>query len=140
MLATDIDDMSAEHLAAAADSLRDAGALDVTCLTVAMKKGRIGTRIEVLCRESDAGHLEALLFARTTTIGVRQTRVARRALARDMRTVDVLGHHVRVKVSALPDGRSRSKPEYEDVRSVAEATGRSMQDVAALAHAASERR
>jgi uncharacterized protein (TIGR00299 family) protein len=140
MLATDIDDMSAEHLAAAADALRDAGALDVTCLTVGMKKGRLGTRIEVLCRVSDAGQLEALLFARTTTIGVRQTRVSRHALARDMRTVDVLGHHVRVKVSALPDGQSRAKPEYEDVRSVAEATGRSMQDVAALAHAASERR
>lgn len=140
MLATDIDDMSAEHVAAAADSLRDGGALDVTCLTIAMKKGRIGTRIEVLCRVSDAARLESLLFTRTTTIGVRQSRVARRALARDMRTVDVLGHHVRVKVSALPDGQRRAKPEYEDVRSVAEATGRSMQDVAALAHAASERR
>ena len=140
LLATDIDDMSAELLAAAADSLRGAGALDVTCLTVGMKKGRLGTRIEVLCRESDAGRLESLLFARTTTIGVRRTRVSRHALARDMRTVDVLGHHVRVKISALPDGRSRAKPEYEDVRSVAEATGRSMQDVAALAHAASERR
>ena len=140
LLATDIDDMSAELLAAAADSLRGAGALDVTCLTVGMKKGRLGTRIEALCRESDAGRLESLLFARTTTIGVRRTRVSRHALARDMRTVDVLGHHVRVKISALPDGRSRAKPEYEDVRSVAEATGRSMQDVAALAHAASERR
>jgi uncharacterized protein (TIGR00299 family) protein len=140
LLATDIDDMSAELLAAAAESLRGAGALDVTCLTVGMKKGRLGTRIEVLCRESDAGRLESLLFARTTTIGVRRTRVSRHALARDMRTVDVLGHHVRVKISALPDGRSRAKPEYEDVRSVAEATGRSMQDVAALAHAASERR
>jgi len=140
MLATDIDDMSPEHVAAAADLLREAGALDVTCLTLAMKKGRIGTRIELLCRESDAGRLEGLLFARTTTIGVRRTRVTRRALARDMRTVDVLGHHVRVKVSALPDGQTRSKPEYEDVRSVAQATGRSMQDVAALAHAASERR
>ena len=136
MLATDIDDMSAEHLAAAADSLREAGALDVTCLTVAMKKGRIGTRIEVLCRESDAGRLESLVFARTTTIGVRRARVTRHALARDVRTVDILGHLVRVKVSALPDGRSRAKPEYEDVRSVAEATGRSMQDIAALAHAA----
>ena len=37
MLATDIDDMSPEHLAGAADALRDAGALDVTCITVAMK-------------------------------------------------------------------------------------------------------
>ena len=139
MLATDIDDMSAEHVAAAADALRDAGALDVTCITVAMKKGRVGTRIEVLCREVDAMRLETMLFARTTTIGIRQSRVARRALARDVRTVEVLGHDVRVKTSALPDGRTRIKPEYEDVRSVAEATGRSLQDISTLARDASER-
>ena len=139
MLATDVDDMTPEHVAAAADALREAGALDVTCITVAMKKGRVGTRIEVLCRESDAGRLESMVFARTTTIGIRRSRVVRRALARDMRTVEVLGHEVRVKVSALPDGLTRAKPEYEDVRSVAEATGRSLQDVTTLARAASER-
>jgi pyridinium-3,5-bisthiocarboxylic acid mononucleotide nickel chelatase len=139
VLATDIDDMSPEHLAAAVDALRDAGALDVTCITAAMKKGRVGTRIEVLSTEADADRLESLLFARTTTLGIRRTRVTRHALARDVRVVDVLGHDVRVKIAALPDGRWRSKPEYEDVRSVAEATGRSLQDVDTLAHAATER-
>jgi pyridinium-3,5-bisthiocarboxylic acid mononucleotide nickel chelatase len=139
VLATDIDDMSPEHVSEAAEALRGAGALDVTCITVVMKKGRVGTRIEVLCREPDAGTLESLLFSRTTTLGVRRSRVARHALARDMRTVEVLGHDVRVKVSALPDGGRRTKPEYEDVRQVAEATGRSLQDVTTLAHAATER-
>ncbi len=139
MLATDIDDMTPEHVAAAADALREAGALDVTCITVGMKKGRVGTRIEVLCREPDSARLESMIFARTSTIGIRRSRVTRRALARDVRTVEVLGHEVRVKVSALPDGRSRAKPEYEDVRSVAEATGRSLQDVTTLARTASER-
>ena len=138
-LVTDIDDMTPEHLAAAADALREAGALDVTCITVAMKKGRVGTRLEVLCKEADALRLESLVFARTSTLGVRRAHVVRRALARDVRTVDVLGHDVRVKVSALPDGRRRAKPEYEDVRSVAEATGRSLQEVTTLARAASER-
>jgi uncharacterized protein (TIGR00299 family) protein len=139
VLATDIDDMTAEHLAAAADALRGAGALDVTCITVAMKKGRTGTRVEILCKQDDAERFESMLFARTTTIGIRRARVVRRALARDVRTVDVLGHDVRVKLSALPDGRRRAKPEYEDVRAVAEATGRSLQDVTTLARAASER-
>ncbi len=139
VLATDVDDMTPEHVAAAADALREGGALDVTCITVAMKKGRVGTRIEVLCAESDAGRLESMVFARTTTIGIRRSRVVRRALARDVRTVEVLGHEVRVKVSALPDGQTRAKPEYEDVRSVAEATSRSLQDVTTLARAASER-
>ena len=139
MLAADIDDMSPEHLAGAVESVREAGALDVTCITVAMKKARLGTRIEVLCRSSDVDRLESLLFDRTSTLGVRKMSVERRALARDVRTVEVLGHEVRVKVAALPDGRRRAKPEYEDVRLVAEATGRSVQDVSTLAHAATER-
>jgi len=139
MLAADIDDMSPEHLAGAVESVRQAGALDVTCITVAMKKARLGTRIEVLCRSSDVDRLESLLFDRTSTLGVRKMSVERRALARDVRTVEVLGHEVRVKVAALPDGRRRAKPEYEDVRLVAEATGRSVQDVSTLAHAATER-
>ena len=138
MLATDIDDMSPEHLAGAADALRDAGALDVTCITVAMKKGRLGTRMEVLCRDEDAQRLEAVLFNRTSTLGIRKTPIARRALARDVRTVELLAHDVRVKLAALPDGRRRAKPEYEDVRSVAEATGRSLQEVNTLAHVATE--
>ena len=138
MLAADIDDMSPEHLAGAVESVREAGALDVTCITVAMKKGRLGTRIEVLCRTADVDRLESLLFDRTSTLGVRKMSVERTALARDVRTVEVLGHDVRVKVAALPDGRRRAKPEYEDVRSVAEATGRSLQDVSTLAHAATE--
>ena len=138
MLATDIDDMSPEHLAAAADALREAGALDVTCITVAMKKGRMGTRVEVLCRDEHVQRLESLLFERTSTLGVRHTGILRRALARDVRTVEVLGHDVRVKLAALPDGRRRAKPEYEDVRSVAEATGRSLQEVTTLAHLATQ--
>ncbi|MDF2774899.1 MAG: hypothetical protein K0S86_4399 [Geminicoccaceae bacterium] len=139
VLAADIDDMSPEHLAAAADAARAAGALDVMCITVGMKKGRLGTRIEVLCRDEDASRFEALLFERTSTLGVRRTSAVRRALARDVRTVEVLGHDVRVKFAALPDGRRRAKPEYEDVRSVAEATGRSLQDVSTLAQAATEK-
>jgi len=138
MLATDIDDMSSEHLAAAVEALREAGALDVTCITVAMKKGRLGTRVEALCRDEDVPRLESLLFDRTSTLGVRHTKVLRRALARDVRTVEVLGHDVRVKLAALPDGRRRAKPEYEDVRSVAEATGRSLQEVNTLAHLATQ--
>jgi len=139
MLATDVDDMSPEHVAAAADSLRDAGALDVMCITIGMKKGRIGTRLEVLCREPDADRLEGLLFARTTTLGIRRSRVMRRALERTVRSVDVLGHSVRVKISKLPDGARRVKPEYEDVRTVADATGRTLQEITALARAETER-
>jgi hypothetical protein len=137
-LATDLDDMSAEHVASASERLRELGALDVTTTAIQMKKGRMGIRIEVLARPSLARRLEDELFATTTTLGVRRTVVQRRALRREQRTVDVLGHTVRVKVATLPDGGHRGKPEYEDVQVVSRATGRSLGDVTSLALAAAE--
>ena len=138
-LATDLDDMSAEHVANASERLRELGALDVTATAVQMKKGRMGVRLEVLARPALARRLEDELFATTTTLGVRRTSVERRALRREQRTVEVLGHAVRVKVATLPGGGQRGKPEYEDVQVVSRATGRSLGDVTSLALAAAER-
>jgi uncharacterized protein (TIGR00299 family) protein len=138
LLATDLDDISAEHVANASERLRELGALDVTTTAVQMKKGRMGVRIEVLTRPELARRLEDELFATTTTLGIRRTTVERRALRREQRTVKVLGHAVRVKVATLPGGGQRGKPEYEDVQVVSRATGRSLGDVTSLAVAAAE--
>jgi uncharacterized protein (TIGR00299 family) protein len=139
VLACEIDDMSPEYLAGAAETLRGRGALDVVLQPVVMKKGRTGTRIEVLASEATAAELEAAILAETSTIGVRHSVVRRRALSREIRSVDVLGHQVAVKVVQLPDGRRRNKPEYDDVYRVAVATGRLPSDIFWLASAAAER-
>jgi uncharacterized protein (TIGR00299 family) protein len=139
MLSADIDDMTGEYLAAAADEIRSAGALDVVLLNTTMKKGRPGVRVDVLARPADADALERALLDRTATLGVRRATVQRRALPRELRRVDVLGHSVGVKVSVAPDGSRRAKPEYDDVRRVAEATGRPARDVFFLATQAAER-
>src|SRR5258705_10708724 len=104
LLACDVDDMSPEYLAAAADRARGAGALDVVLLATTMKKGRPGTRVELLCSPEDAERFESLLLTETTTIGVRRSEVSRVALARTESTVAVLGHEVRVKIVVLPAG------------------------------------
>jgi hypothetical protein len=139
VLACDVDDMSPEYLAAVVDRARGAGALDVVLLAMTMKKGRAGTRLELLCRPEDAGRFEALLLTETTSIGVRRSDVTRATLVRKQGTVDVLGHSVRVKIVALPDGGSRSKPEFDDVQRVALATGRRPADIYQLALVAAER-
>lgn len=135
-IAADLDDVTGEQAAAVADSLRDAGALDVVLLQTVMKKGRPGVRIEVLAEPGDAARLEERLLAESTTIGVRRHEVVRRALERSTATVSVEGHDVRLKVVALPTGARRAKPEFDDVRRVASALGRSAQDVQAAALAA----
>ena len=139
LLTCEIDDMSPEYLAGAAETLRSQGALDVVLQAVVMKKGRAGTRVEVLAAPSRVADLEQALLTETSTIGVRHSVLRRRALPRENRSVNVLGHEVAVKVVVLPDGRRRNKPEYDDVYRVAVATGRPPSDIFWLASAAAER-
>jgi uncharacterized protein (TIGR00299 family) protein len=129
VLAADVDDATGEQLGAIADLLRDAGALDVTLLQTIMKKGRPGTRIEVLATVGTAVALEDLLLRQGTTIGVRSHRVARRALPRQHREVEVHGQPVGLKVVTLPDGTTRAKPEFDDVLRASQATGRTLAEI-----------
>lgn len=138
-LATDIDDMDGEALAALAERLRNDGALDVVLLATMMKKGRPGTRVEVLATRELADRLEEVLFAQSSSIGVRRAIVERHALPRAVHTVHALDHDIRVKVVTLPTGERRAKPEHEDVARVATETGRPLREVAASARAAGER-
>ncbi|OYV74381.1 MAG: TIGR00299 family protein [Gemmatimonadetes bacterium 21-71-4] len=128
-LACDLDDMSGEYLAGAADRVRAEGALDVVLIPTVMKKGRPGTRIEVLCTPASAGAVERVLFRETTTTGIRRAVVERHAVPRAFRSVTVAGHTIQVKVATLADGTRRTKPEYADVERVALATGRPLRDI-----------
>lgn len=130
MLACDVDDMTAELLAAAADAVREAGALDVVLVPTVMKKGRPGVRVEALCHVTEAERLTRLLLEHTTSLGVRHTTCLRTSLPREMVEVQSFGHTIRVKVATLPDGTERPKPEADDVLRVAHATGRSAHAVA----------
>lgn len=139
LLAADIDDMTGEQLAGVADLLRARGALDVVLTGTLMKKGRPGVRVEVLAEPAAADGLEEVLLVHASTIGVRRAMVSRRALERHAASVEVLGHHIAIKVVELPGGGRRAKPEFDDVSRVAGATGRTMAEVARLAVEASER-
>lgn len=139
VLTCEVDDMSPEYLAAAADALRAAGALDVVLLPVVMKKGRPATRIEVLASPATAAALEDAVLRETTTIGLRHSVVRRRALPRRHASVTVLGQCITVKIVELGDGLRRAKPEFEDVQRAALATGRPLQDIFRLASLEAER-
>lgn len=139
MLAADIDDMTPEYLAVTADRLRAGGALDVTLHPVVMKKGRAGTRIEVLCDPSRSAALERLLLNDTTTLGVRRGTVERISLPRGTGVVQVHDRELRVKWVTRPDGRRTVKPELDDVARLAQETGRPVAAILRAAEEAAER-
>jgi uncharacterized protein (TIGR00299 family) protein len=120
---TDIDDLAPEYLPPARDALFEAGALDVTIVSVAMKKGRPGIRLEALAPASSLEAVTLALFHNTPTLGVRYWPVRRTVLARSEDVIEWRGQRIRRKRVRLPDGRERAKPEYEDVVQAARALG-----------------
>ncbi len=122
MLETNIDDMSPEVHGYVVERLLAAGALDAYLTPVLMKKSRPGVVLSALCRPVDAVRLRGLIFAETTTLGIRTCEVTRHCLAREMRIVNTPYGDIRVKVARWADGE-KAAPEYEDCRRAAEAHG-----------------
>lgn len=129
VLSTDLDDASGEEVGALSGRLRAAGALDVIVLPSVMKKGRPGTRIEVLVRPAEADALELVLLREGPTIGVRRMAGTRAVLPRREETRTVAGHPMRFKVVTMPDGSERAKPEFDDVQLVSDRIGRPIREV-----------
>jgi len=136
VLEANIDDLPAELLADAGEALLAAGALDVWTTPVVMKKGRPAVVLSALCEPTSVGAVRRAFFLETPTLGVRSSVVSRTELDRRVESVEVAGTAVRVKV-ALLDGRVVTvKPEHDDVRSLAEASGRPVREIADRAAAA----
>ena len=64
------------------------GALDCYFTSVQMKKNRPGVLMSVLCAAEQRAALNELLFSETTTLGVRAYEVERRAMQREVVTVE----------------------------------------------------
>jgi uncharacterized protein (TIGR00299 family) protein len=123
VLSTRIDDQTPELLAAAAESLLSAGALDVSLTPAVMKKGRPGVEFSVMARPEDGSRLAEALLLETGSLGVRHQEVRRWVLGREVFPVETEFGPVRVKIGR-PDGRPPMvAPEYEDVRRLARERG-----------------
>jgi uncharacterized protein (DUF111 family) len=111
-----LDDMAPNLLAALAEDLMVAGALDVSILPALMKKGRPGHLLTVLVEPARARDLAGHVLRASTTLGVRMSTATRLVAGRRMIEVETGRGRVRVKVKEL-DGRAVDvAPEYEDCR------------------------
>lgn len=111
-----LDDMAPNLLAALAEDLLAAGALDVSLTPTVMKKGRPGHLLSVLAEPQLAQDLARMVLTRSTTLGVRLSPGTRLVAGRRFIEVETGRGRVRVKVKEL-DGRPVDvAPEYEDCR------------------------
>jgi uncharacterized protein (TIGR00299 family) protein len=119
VIETNLDDVTPEVVAYALERLLTAGALDAYATAIQMKKGRPATMISAICAPSDADGLARILFAETSTLGVRIHDTRRRILARDTITVSTRWGDVAVKLSFEGDRRLGASPEYENCAALA---------------------
>jgi uncharacterized protein (TIGR00299 family) protein len=114
-----LDDMNPQIYGYFLEKALGAGALDVYTTPVQMKKNRPGTLLTVLCKPQDTNALMTLIFAETTTFGVRTYRAQRRVLPREWVSVATDYGDVRIKVSRVNGRILHVAPEFEDCRKLA---------------------
>lgn len=127
-LSCNLDDMTGEDIAFAAEQLLAAGALDVWTQAIGMKKGRPGVMLCCLCRPEDAARLGEAMLRHTTTLGVRKTLCTRQVLERENRVLQAGEDTVRVKTAAGAGAR-KAKLEYEDLAAIARRSGETLTQV-----------
>ena len=112
----------------------EAGARDVHYSPVYMKKNRPAWQLNVICTEESIPVLEQIIFAETTTIGIRKIRVERSVLKRTFDTVQISAGEAKVKLCQVPgkdgvEAAQRCYPEYESVVQLCKKSGRSYQEI-----------
>lgn len=131
VLETNLDDMNPQGYELLMDRLLARGALDITLTPVIMKRGRPGILLSVLTDPAKLEPVLQIIFAETTTLGVRIQEVARRLLEREVTEVRTRFGPVRVKVAKTPGGIRgvKARPEYQDCKRIAEQTGLPLREI-----------
>ncbi len=119
MLETNIDDSTPQVMAFVMERALQIGALDCWVTPIQMKKNRPAFQLSILCETGHSECLKAMIFAETSTIGIRQIAIERESLIREFKLVKTVFGQINVKF-AYRDGKLlNAMPEYEDVRRVA---------------------
>lgn len=136
LLETNIDDLDPRLWPPVLARLLEAGASDAWLTPIVMKKGRPAHTLSVLVAPEKAEQVRTAIFRETSTIGLRESPVDKRALVREMRTVDIGGQEIRIKIALLDGIVVNAQPEYEDVAAAAAKLNRPVKAVLAAAAAA----
>ena len=135
VLETNLDDASPEVLGGLQETLKKAGARDISILPVTMKKSRPGHLLKVICKPEDAERVAHRLALETGTLGIREHGAGHRWTAnRRIETVElsVDGEQfaVDVKIASTTDGDIYDiSTEYDDAATVARQTGRPIAEI-----------
>jgi hypothetical protein len=128
VLETNLDDASPQVIGHCLERLLAEGALDAYAVPIQMKKWRPGVVLTVLCDPVRIREMERILFAETTTLGIRRHQARRTVMDRRFETVETPFGAIGIKIGEL-DGASTATPEYEDCKRAAQEHGVALRQV-----------
>ncbi|WP_251433786.1 nickel insertion protein [Peribacillus simplex] len=114
-----LDDISGEWLGHVMDLLFESGANDVYYTPIFMKKNRPGVLLQLLCSQQMISKMKKILFAETTTLGIRYYPLTVHRLERSFFTVHTQWGEVTIKRGFHEGLPLQQAPEYEDCRKIA---------------------
>ncbi|MHB8997378.1 MAG: nickel pincer cofactor biosynthesis protein LarC [Armatimonadota bacterium] len=120
LLEANLDDMSGELIGYATEQLFTAGAVDVWCTPIYMKKNRPATMLSALATPENAAAVADAMLLHTSSFGVRTQTLTRQCLDREHVTVETVYGPVRVKVGKRAGQVVTAAPEYADCVAAAE--------------------
>jgi uncharacterized protein (DUF111 family) len=136
VLEANVDDLDPRLWPGVLSALLAAGASDAWLTPILMKKGRPAHTLSVLTSPERLADVRTVVYAESSTIGMRVHRVGKDALEREVVEVDVRGRTVRVKLARSGDEVVNAAPEYDDVVAAAAALGAPVKAVLAESVAA----
>lgn len=113
-IVANIDDLNPQIYDHVCERLFGAGARDVTITSAIMKKGRPGVILSVLLEPALREQIANVMFAETSTIGLRFHPISRLKLPRRTLSVETRFGPIRVKVSGVGSSPLTITPEYDD--------------------------
>jgi hypothetical protein len=123
LLETNIDDMNPEFYPYVIERLLEAGAMDAFLVPIIMKKGRPGILLSALLPLEKINAGLAVIYAETTTLGVRVSQFARNKLRRrhDRRQTSLGEIDIKIAEWKTPENKIRQTVsfEYETCKSLA---------------------
>jgi uncharacterized protein (TIGR00299 family) protein len=137
ILETNLDDVTGEIVGNSIDRLLREGAKDVSIIPMFTKKNRPGQILKIVADRKDVKHLSRIVMEETGTLGVRVYPCERHIITRELYSIDVpidnAKESVKVKVAKDRKGKIiRIKPEYDDVKKLADKTGKPLREIIEL--------
>ena len=124
-----IDDSTPEDIAILIDRLRAAGAIEVGCYPVDMKKNRKGICIKALVNTKLQDLLREVWFSYSSTIGIRENKIGRWILPRRIVTHKTKFGQVDVKQTMRPNDKLSIKIEHKDLAQISLNTGIPIEEI-----------